>query len=180
MNLTVADIGAGSGSLGWILREHRPEITYRFFEPAPPLVEALRSEFGVEQELPTLEQVSDADVVAVLDVLEHIEDDAEFFTGLVAAMKPGATLVVTVPAVQGLWSDWDVRMGHHRRYNRGQLAALASGEPLDVHEIVYLFPELVAPGVVRRFRKIDDSAPGAARLPSSATRSTTCSSESAR
>ncbi len=125
----------------------------------------LRSEFGTEQELPDLGQVANADVVAVLDVLEHIEDDAEFLAGLVASMKPGATLVVTVPALQGLWSEWDVRLGHHRRYNRSGLGALTTNLPLAVHETVFLFPELVAPGVVRRFRKVGDSAPGASEFP---------------
>jgi SAM-dependent methyltransferase len=157
--LTVADIGAGSGSLGWILREHRPAATYRFFEPEPALAAELRLEFGNQQELPDIASVATADVVAVLDVLEHIEDDRQFLAELVSSMKPGATLVVTVPALQGLWSEWHVRLGHHRRYNRARLGALPSGLPLQVHENVYLFPELIAPGVVRRFRKGRDSAP---------------------
>lgn len=156
---TVADVGAGAGSLGWILREARPGVIYRFFEPVPELAAELRSEFGADRELRDLAQIAEADVVTVLDVLEHIEDDAAFLTGLVASMSPGATLVVTVPALQGLWSEWDVRLGHHRRYDQDQLRALTSDLPLRVHEIAFLFPELVPPGIVRRFRRTRDAAP---------------------
>lgn len=161
----VADVGAGSGSLGWILRGARPEASYRFFEPSPDLAEALRTEFGADRELMNLAGVADADVVAVLDVLEHVEADAELLAGLVASMKPDATLVITVPALQGLWSEWDVRLGHRRRYNRRQLGALTSGLPLQVDEIAFMFPELVPPGLYRRLRPAREPTEEATEFP---------------
>jgi hypothetical protein len=82
-------------------------------------------------------------------VLEHIEDDRAFLFDLTAQMVPGATLIMTVPALQRLWSQWDVSLGHHRRYNKRMLRSLLAAVPLRVREISYLFPEMLAPALMR-------------------------------
>lgn len=61
-------------------------------------------------------------VVTCLDVLEHVEDPVATLRHLRAAAAPGAHLVVTVPAMPSLWSEWDRLCGHHRRYTRRLLA----------------------------------------------------------
>ena len=43
--------------------------------------------------------------VCALDVLEHVENDQEFFDLILGMMKPGATFMITVPAFQILFSD---------------------------------------------------------------------------
>ena len=62
-----------------------------------------------------------AEFVALLDVLEHQEDDKGFLRSLVDKMQPGSTLLLTVPALQGLWSQWDEALGHFRRYDKASL-----------------------------------------------------------
>jgi len=64
------------------------------------------------------------DLVAALDVLEHVQDDAESAEALVKLVRPGGWLVVTVPAHQALWGSHDRRLHHHRRYGRRQLEHL--------------------------------------------------------
>src|SRR5919106_1375048 len=63
--------------------------------------------------------LEDMDVVTLLDVLEHQRDDSGFLAGLLGRMRPDTPLILTVPALPGLWSAWDVALGHHRRYRRG-------------------------------------------------------------
>ena len=58
-------------------------------------------------------------------------------------MDAGALLLVTVPALASLWSDWDVALGHFRRYDRPLLARAADGLPLRMREASYLFPEML-------------------------------------
>jgi len=62
------------------------------------------------------------DVVGMFDVLEHIPDDVAALTFVRDAMHPESRLLLTVPAHPHLWSDFDVRAGHVRRYDRTSLA----------------------------------------------------------
>ncbi|MCX6944349.1 MAG: class I SAM-dependent methyltransferase [Opitutales bacterium] len=73
--------------------------------------------------------------VTALDVLEHVPDDAAVVRGFHRLLKPGGIAVVTVPAGQALWSDWDVALHHFRRYDRAQLRALF---PASAWELAYV------------------------------------------
>lgn len=61
------------------------------------------------------------DLAASLDVIEHLEDDLAALRELRRVVKPGGTLLVTVPAYQWLWSGHDEVNHHHRRYTRRTL-----------------------------------------------------------
>ena len=61
------------------------------------------------------------DLVAALDVLEHVEDDRASAHALVSLVRPGGWLIVTVPAHQALWGTHDRRLHHLRRYGKRQL-----------------------------------------------------------
>jgi SAM-dependent methyltransferase len=65
------------------------------------------------------------DLVASLDVIEHLEDDLGALREFRRAVAPGGALLVTVPAYQWLWSGPDVITHHHRRYTRRSLRAVA-------------------------------------------------------
>jgi SAM-dependent methyltransferase len=56
-----------------------------------------------------------------LNVLEHIDDDVGALRLLHAALEPGGTLVVYVPAFQALYTSMDRKVGHVRRYRRNDL-----------------------------------------------------------
>jgi SAM-dependent methyltransferase len=146
----VVDVGAGAGHMGqYIAREHG-HASYRFIEPIESLAAHLVDVFGADARLDGLEQIGVADVVTVLDVVEHIEDDHAFLAEVVENMKPGSQLVITVPALPVLWSAWDVDLGHHRRYTRASLADAVRSLDLSDCRIDYLFPELLLPALLRR------------------------------
>ena len=65
------------------------------------------------------------DLVALLDVLEHVPDDRAALEAIRTRLKPGAALLITVPANKWMWSAHDVAHHHHRRYRRSELARLA-------------------------------------------------------
>ena len=67
------------------------------------------------------------DLITCLDVIEHTPDDRVTLSELRRVSKPGAFLLVTVPAYQGLWSTHDVANHHYRRYSRARMRA-AAGE----------------------------------------------------
>ena len=60
------------------------------------------------------------DLIAVLDVVEHIEDDVAALKAMAACLKPGGKILITVPAHQWLWSAHDVVNHHHRRYSNSR------------------------------------------------------------
>ncbi|MDP4199437.1 MAG: class I SAM-dependent methyltransferase [Bacteroidota bacterium] len=78
-------------------------------------------------------------VTIALDVLEHVEEDARAFAEMLRITKPGGLLIINVPAFMSLWSDWDVSLGHFRRYTkrkfRDRVQAQLRPAP---YEVVYL------------------------------------------
>jgi hypothetical protein len=65
------------------------------------------------------------DLALLLDVIEHIEDDAGFLDGSVLPHLTERSLVVIgVPAYQRLFSSHDDALAHHRRYSPRRLRAL--------------------------------------------------------
>lgn len=84
------------------------------------------------------------DRVFILDVIEHIEDDAAMLRGLFDLLKPGGYLVATVPAYQSLWSDHDRINRHHRRYLAPQMELLLRDAGFEPARVSYcntlLFP----------------------------------------
>jgi hypothetical protein len=161
----VVDVGAGAGHLGRWLRRHRPEVRYRFQEPLPSLSDALERSFGAASLVQPDDDLHFADLVTLLDVLEHVEDDVAMLTTLVDRMRPGATVLLTVPAVPWLYSWWDESLGHHRRYSRPELRKAATDAGIQVLECAYLFPELVPPAVARRRRRPNDPTSEPAEFP---------------
>jgi SAM-dependent methyltransferase len=54
------------------------------------------------------------DLVTILDVLEHIDDDVAMVAEIRRLLRPGGRMVATVPAFPGLWGRQD-EISHHER-----------------------------------------------------------------
>ena len=84
------------------------------------------------------------DLIAVLDVVEHIEDDIAALTAMRERLAPGGKILITVPAHPWLWSAHDVVNHHHRRYTKGTLRAAIGAAGLKPAKLAYfnslLFP----------------------------------------
>lgn len=149
----LVDVGAGPGFLGDFLRERRPAIAYRYVEPIEALESDLEARFGAVANLRQSDSYGAARYVTLLDVLEHQKDDRVFLDELAAKMAPGATLLLTVPALPSLWSEWDLALGHYRRYTKATMESCIAELPLEAEELGYLFPELLPLGWLRRMRR---------------------------
>jgi SAM-dependent methyltransferase len=86
------------------------------------------------------------DVVLLLDVLEHLDDEAAALRVAHATLAPGGTLLATVPAYAWLWSGHDVVLGHRRRYGARGLRALVAAAGFTVTYLGY-FNTLLLPGM---------------------------------
>ena len=78
------------------------------------------------------------DSVVLVNVLEHIEDDFGALRDLAQLLKPGGRLIVFSPAFQGLYGEFDHKVGHYRRYRRSQLITLADRAGLRLVEARYV------------------------------------------
>jgi SAM-dependent methyltransferase len=72
------------------------------------------------------------DLVAALDILEHVEDDRASAHALASLVRPGGWLLVPVPAHQALWGSHDRRLHHLRRYGRRQVLDLFADCDVDL------------------------------------------------
>jgi 2-polyprenyl-3-methyl-5-hydroxy-6-metoxy-1,4-benzoquinol methylase len=79
-----------------------------------------------------LDEVDRYDVVGAFDVIEHIEQDETVLRNLARAIRPGGSLVLTVPQHRWLWSQVDEYACHVRRYSRAELVAKVQQAGLQV------------------------------------------------
>lgn len=61
------------------------------------------------------------DLVAALDIIEHVADDAAVFRELARVIAPGGALLLSVPLHPALWTPFDDIVGHCRRYEPDRL-----------------------------------------------------------
>ena len=108
------------------------------------------------------------DLIALLDVLEHVPDDLASLRAIHMRLKPGGALLLTVPANPWMWSAHDAAHHHFRRYTRRQLEELFLRSGLEVQLLSYfntlLFPLVAAArvvGKITRKESADDKLPGA-------------------
>lgn len=99
------------------------------------------------------------DVVVLLDVLEHLADPAQVLRNARRILQPGGGVVFTVPAYPWLFSNWDERLGHYRRYTEEMLRRQANEANLLVEWLNYwntfTLPAAVVLRGVERYRKQD-------------------------
>lgn len=89
------------------------------------------------------------DVVIAMDIVEHIKDDKKAIQALYDLLKPGGSVIITVPAFPFLWTELDelTDFPHHRRYTRATLKKVLQKPGMKVSLCSYynffLFPLIV-------------------------------------
>jgi len=65
------------------------------------------------------------DSILLLDVIEHVDQDADFLRHCAKFIKPGGLIFINVPAFNSVFSVYDELVGHQRRYTKATKARLA-------------------------------------------------------
>jgi 2-polyprenyl-3-methyl-5-hydroxy-6-metoxy-1,4-benzoquinol methylase len=132
------DVGAGSGFFSRHLLRHTQARSSLCVDPG---YQAERGDTAGGK--PILHRratgPTDCDLVLMMDVLEHVDDDVALVREYAGKVPAGAHFVVTVPAFQFLWSGHDVFLGHRRRYRLTEIESRLRLAGLDVVRGAYYF-----------------------------------------
>lgn len=101
------------------------------------------------------------DLIAVLDVVEHIADDVAALAAMRERLAPGGVILITVPAHPWMWSAHDEVNHHHRRYTRRTLRAAIVAAGLTPEKLGWfnslLFPLAAGARLLGRLTGREDS-----------------------
>lgn len=115
----------------------------RLERPGRRLIEA-----DLTQPLPPARESFDA--VLALDVIEHLDDDRAAVRRLAELVRPGGAVVISVPALPELYSEFDAVQGHRRRYLPETLRDAFASSGLGIERLLWWGSFLVP--VLRRQR----------------------------
>lgn len=90
------------------------------------------------------------DFLFLFDVLEHIEHTQDFLDACLFMLKKDGWLFVNVPAIQKLFSPYDIAAGHFRRYSTDSLTAEFNRDKFKLLDVRYWGFSLVPVLQVRR------------------------------
>lgn len=90
-------------------------------------------------------ETGEFDLVLMLDVLEHIEDDDAALRELHRVTAPGGSLLLTVPAYPFLWSAHDESHHHFRRYTESVLRGRITAAGWTPRVVTHFNSTLLAP-----------------------------------
>ncbi|MDA3823485.1 MAG: class I SAM-dependent methyltransferase [Bacteroidales bacterium] len=142
---TIFDIGGGNGVVSTYLLDKGHDCC--LIEPNP--IGALNARdrglanviCGTSSDL--LPFSSTIPAIGLFDVLEHIEDDANFLSELYNLLKDEGRLYLTVPAHKWLWSRADKRAQHYRRYSPQTLHRVLEQAGFEIEYLTGIFAPLI-------------------------------------
>lgn len=129
LNLNILDIGCGDVFVAQELSKSFPTISFHCVDIAftDEIKKALKNRiakfpiaiYSSLDELKSKDKFKKANVILLLDVVEHIEDEVTFMKYLkdFSFVEKDTVFLITVPAFQSLYSNHDVFLKHFRRYN---------------------------------------------------------------
>jgi SAM-dependent methyltransferase len=134
----ILDIGAGSGYFSKFLLKNTSST------------EAWCVDIAYNEEVDTKENGKpihyrkrigscNCDLVLLMDVLEHVDDDAGLLSEYVQKVSSGSAFIISVPAFPFMWSGHDEYLEHRRRYTLPQIEAVICNAGLVLENSAYYF-----------------------------------------
>ena len=153
-NNSILDIGCGTGGMISILKDFGHTIGIEVNPEAAEFARGRGYDSVIVHDAKTLPFADQSfDIVTAFDIIEHIEDDRQFVNEIIRVLKPGGKFFLSTAAFNFLWSVFDERAHHYRRYTRKSLAGMLNR--FNDSEVCYyntlLFPPIA---VVRLLQKV--------------------------
>jgi 2-polyprenyl-3-methyl-5-hydroxy-6-metoxy-1,4-benzoquinol methylase len=144
----VLDVGCGSGHVMACLQERGFDVagTDAFREPLEAAAERTGAEV-FQADAARLPFREEFDAALLLDVLEHVSEEARLIASVRDSLLPGGILLVTVPAMPSLWTSYDRASGHLRRYTAHRLERVLQDAGMAVERVTH-FMSFLAPAAL--------------------------------
>ena len=137
---TLLEIGCGTGIVTSYLEDKGWKI--KGIDTGTPPRSIVRSKNLILGEdalrMPLTERLK-FEAIALFDVIEHIDDVQDFLNKLLDHFPNARKMIFTVPARQEIWSNYDTRFGHYRRYSIKQLNEDVSNGGMRLEYCSYFF-----------------------------------------
>jgi trans-aconitate methyltransferase len=150
--LSVLDVGAGDAWFAEQLTTRLPVRRIVCWDTGytPEFLASQPAPAGGALQLSRERPVGTFDLLLLLDVLEHVEDDRGFLAELVReSLAPGGHVLMSVPAWPQLFSSHDERLRHYRRYAPAAARRVLASAGLEVLRSAGLFHSLLVPRAVQ-------------------------------
>ena len=110
----------GPGNCIFLKKYYRISKKIHLMEPSSKIRKKLKKKTKNLNKVKLLKDYGNAkyDTIIYLDVIEHIKDDKKEIFKAYKRLKKNGYLVISVPAFQYLYTDYDRKIGHHRRYDK--------------------------------------------------------------
>ncbi len=129
----LVEVGAGTGTFSELLLETKPK-TLSLVEPSI-MIQTLRNNLSGKDTITKIKIFHDIftnvatnlrseqspDSIIYINVLEHIEDDRAELKAVRESLRKKGRVFIFVPALPELFSHFDQRIGHFRRYRKTEI-----------------------------------------------------------
>jgi SAM-dependent methyltransferase len=144
----IAEVGAGVGSFSKLLKATEPK-TLTLIEPSKRTHALLKKNIPSDKKT-TVTTINNyltgqesklkgkIDTFVYINVFEHIEDDHAEMRRIADILQKGGHVIIFVPALRGLYSEFDKNIGHYRRYNKTRLQSLCDAAGLELVKTRYM------------------------------------------
>lgn len=135
----VLDFGAGLGIFAKMLKKNMHNTIVDCVEIDETYSENLKKDgFVVYNDITMINAKEQYDVIYSFNVLEHIKNDVEILENIKQKLVKNGQLILYVPAYQILYSNFDKKLGHKRRYSKRDLVRKIKNVGFKIKKVEYV------------------------------------------
>lgn len=129
----VLEVGCGVGSFTKLIDDHGNFDSLYSIDISQPAIDFIKTKkFKNKIKIECIDLINaegSYDFILCMNVMEHVEDDKNFFRKLTGLLKKNGVLFLLVPSHMFLYSNFDKAAGHFKRYAKKDMnsAELPSG-----------------------------------------------------
>ena len=129
----------GPGNCVFLDRYYKISKEIFLFEPSENFRIKLSSKIENFKEVKLIKEYDNStyDTIIYLDVVEHIEDDQNEILSAYNRLNKDGYLIINVPAFQFLYTDYDKKIGHYRRYSKSSFKNLLQNLDINNFKMSY-------------------------------------------
>jgi 2-polyprenyl-3-methyl-5-hydroxy-6-metoxy-1,4-benzoquinol methylase len=171
-NDRILEVGCGRGDVLTYFRKHGLDCWGVELADEVPVLEAVKDyiQIGVDANTLPEEFRHSVKIITLFDVIEHLPDPSVFLNELKQNFPNLTHFIITVPACQEIWSNYDEFNGHYRRYDLKMMREQGKAINAEVMNNRFFFKMLYLPARIllsikkQRNTVLKGPKPGFARL----------------